>query len=180
MSFSTDRRGFLKFAGSTAVGITLAEVLKYPVLRQKVKNRPWGSGIHSEEKKLSVCGQCQAGCGISVRVADGLPCKINGNPICPVSAGKLCPKGESLLHTLYDPDRWAGPLVRNRKNPGGWQRISWEDGVSRLTDRLKKLRSTGAPQRLMWLAGDNQSSEIELIRSFMQAYGSPNLFTWQG
>jgi len=40
-----------------------------------------------------------------VRVVDGRAVKLEGNPLHPINQGRLCPKGQSGLQFLYDPDR---------------------------------------------------------------------------
>ena len=43
----------------------------------------------------TVCGQCSAGCGVSVRIREGRAKKIEGNPLHPVNQGRSCALAQS-------------------------------------------------------------------------------------
>lgn len=59
---------------------------------------------------LTVCGQCAAGCGMMVRVVDGLAVKTDGLPAHPSNKGKTCPRAQASLQVLYDPHRTKRPM----------------------------------------------------------------------
>ncbi|MEW6531748.1 MAG: molybdopterin-dependent oxidoreductase [Thermodesulfobacteriota bacterium] len=90
----------------------------------------------------STCLQCQNSCAIKCKVVDGVLVKIDGNPRCPQNCipnvrytsspedaapleGKICPKGQAGIDTLYDPYRLRKVLKRKPGTPrGGGQWIS--------------------------------------------------------
>ena len=43
---------------------------------------------------------------------DGKLWKFEGNPLDPMSKGRLCPRGTAAVGTHYDPDRIRQPLLR--------------------------------------------------------------------
>ncbi len=59
----------------------------------------------------TVCGGCQAGCGLLVKARDGRPIKIEGNPEHPYSGGGACARGQATVIDLYDGDRLREPMV---------------------------------------------------------------------
>jgi len=127
----------------------------------------------------SVCLQCPAACGIMVRVVqDGSgerAVKIEGNPAHPSNQGGICPKGHIGLQILYDPDRLKGPLRRvGKRGEGKWEQISWDEALSLVTERLKKLRQQGEPHKLVIMSGRNRGQMGALIDRFLAAFGSPN------
>ncbi len=67
-----------------------------------------------ERFALSVCALCPGGCGVRVRKIGERAVKLEGNPLHPVNAGRLCPKGQAGLQGLYHPDRVPGPLREGR------------------------------------------------------------------
>ena len=81
----------------------------------------------------TVCGECEAGCGMWVRTREGRVVKVEGNPEHPVSRGALCSRGHSSLQALYNPDRFTGPMLRQG---GELQPISWDDAEQMVADRL--------------------------------------------
>ena len=87
-----------------------------------------------EEKTIvSACAQCDAGCGIRVRVVEGRAVKIDGQPDNPINRGGIGPRGLAGLQVLYDPDRIEQPL--RRKGPrgaGAWEPVSWESALAEL------------------------------------------------
>src|SRR5438105_6473418 len=76
----------------------------------------------------SVCQECEAGCGVIVRVREGRAKKVEGNPRHPVNRGKLCARGQASLQGLYNPDRITGPLRRNgTRGNGRFDPVTWQE-----------------------------------------------------
>jgi len=77
---------------------------------------------------LSVCAMCPGGCGLRARKIGGRVVKLDGNPLHPVNAGRLCPKGQAGLQSLYHPDRTPGPLHRvgPRGSLASFEKVSWD------------------------------------------------------
>ena len=94
----------------------------------------------------TVCGECEAGCGMWVRTREGRVVKVEGNPEHPVSGGSLCSRGHSSLQALYNPDRFTGPMLRQG---GQLQSIPWEEAEQMVADRLASAGEyylfTGSP-----------------------------------
>lgn len=181
MRIRTTRRGFLKAAGVPVVaGLAGCKALergypeKYGIEKPPVPGAAaWGPG---EERFLkSACLQCQGGCGIVVRVVEGRAVKIDGNPAYPTNRGGLCPKGQNGLQVLYDPDRIRGPLQRvGERGEGKWKPISWEEAIREVASRLAALRGAGESHTVAVLGGRYRGHMRDLVRRFLQAYGSPN------
>src|SRR5574341_529920 len=170
------RRDFIAFSGFTLAGITLGEWGRSKLLANEEFKDALLAGVGKEEFKLSICSQCPAGCGIVVRLVDGYPRKIDGNPLCPLSRGKLCPKGQNGLQVLYDPDRLVGPVRRiGSKGENKWEKISWEEAVNTVTNKLKELKDNHKAHQLLVLTQENRGLSGKLWEQFALAYGTPNL-----
>ncbi len=170
------RRDFLTFSGFTLAGITLGEWGRSKILAKEEYKDSLTAGTGKEEFKLSICGQCPAGCGIEVRLVDGYPRKIDGNPLCPLSRGKLCPKGQNGLQVLYDPNRLLGPVKRaGERGENRWEKISWEEATSIVVTRLKELKNNQKAHRLVVLTQENRGLSGDVWKRFASAYGTPNL-----
>ena len=143
-----DRREFLKLVGAGGVGVgagfMLAESIKHPVehlIPYPIPPEEFSPGIATWYN--SVCGMCPAGCGISVRTREGRAKKIEGNPLHPVNQGRLCALGQAGLQVLYNPDRLTGPMLQHGdRGSDGFMQITWEDGLSRVAQRLAKARES--------------------------------------
>lgn len=171
------RRDFLAFSGFTLAGVTLGEWVRSKLLAEEVYEDALATGVGKEEFKLSICSQCPAGCGIVVRLVDGYPRKLDGNPLCPLSRGKLCPKGQNGLQVLYDPDRLVGPVRRiGEKGSNKWERISWEEAIETVTNKLAELRNSRRSHQLLVLTQENRGTSGKLWEEFAAVYGTPNLF----
>src|SRR5919199_231218 len=65
-----------------------------------------------EDWYASACRQCDAGCGIIVRVVEGRAKKGEGNPDHPLNLGKLCARGQAAGPEQDHPGRFRGPPRR--------------------------------------------------------------------
>lgn len=129
-----------------------------------------------EDFVLSVCAQCPGGCGLRVRRIGGRVVKLEGNPLHPVNAGRLCPRGQAALQGLYHPDRLPGPLRRvgPRGSPGSFERTSWDRALGEISDRLRSLRERRRPESLVLVRERGGGIGVRLARRFLSAFGSPN------
>ncbi|MBI4528209.1 MAG: molybdopterin-dependent oxidoreductase [Deltaproteobacteria bacterium] len=131
----------------------------------------------------SICESCFAFCGIIVHKQDGVVVKIDGDPNCPASEGKICAKGQAGLIALYDPSRLKVPLKRTHPEKGigvdpKWQEISWDEAMDLLTEKLKKVREED-PRKLAIATFDHYALGIFIRPAWAPAYGTPNA-DWVG
>ena len=164
-----NRRELLKLIGAATCGMALPKELLHALPKE-------GEWIPYEEYwSTGVCLQCPSGCGLRIRSVNHWPVKLEGIKDYPMNKGRLCPKGQSGLQVLYDPDRIRHPLKRKgKRGEGNWEKISWSEAIQLITQRLKTLRQEGKPHHLMVLGGRYRGHMAELITRFMEAYGSPN------
>jgi len=170
------RRTFLKVFGAGTAAATACELwFRSPLLRALTDDEKAALQVPQDQWLPTVCGQCPAGCGIMVRVVDGRAVKIDGLPSHPSNRGKTCPKGQSGLQVLYDPDRIQNPMKRaGERGAGDWQAVSWEEAIAEVADRLSDLRAGGQAHTAVFLGGRVQGQMDGLLRRFCQAYGTPN------
>jgi molybdopterin-containing oxidoreductase family iron-sulfur binding subunit len=163
MSDGLKRREFLKVLGVSGAGAGMVgcstegveKLMPYVVPPEEIT-----PGVATWY--ASVCGECEAGCGMWVRTREGRVVKVEGNPDHPVSGGALCSRGHSSVQGLYNPDRFTGPMARQN---GELQPISWDEAEQRLADGL-----TAAGQHLT-LTGFAGPSMMTLMESFARATG---------
>lgn len=130
----------------------------------------------AESFVLSVCAMCPGGCGLSARRIGERVVKLEGNRSHPVSGGRLCPKGQAALQSLYHPDRIPGPLRRMgaRGALSSFERVSWEQALAAIGSRLASLRERRRPESLVLLRGSSGGLGPRLASRFVSAFGSPN------
>jgi len=136
-----------------------------------------------ETQIYSSCLQCNTGCGIKVKILDGVAVKIDGSPYSPMSMwphvpyqtslhemaateGWLCPKGQAGIQTAYDPYRIR--TVLKRKGPRGgnrWESVPFDQALDEIVnggdlfgeghvDGLKDLFALRDPQVAKFMSGD--------------------------
>jgi MoCo/4Fe-4S cofactor protein with predicted Tat translocation signal len=77
----------------------------------------------------------ETGEGILVKVREGRPIKLEGNPDYPVNRGALSARTQASLLELYDPERLKEPMKRAG---AATQTLSWADADAQVLEVLKK------------------------------------------
>lgn len=179
------RRDFLKIIGvggvGTGLGYLLGKTSKPPTAELIPYLIPPEDVIPGVANwYTSLCTQCNSGCGILVRVMEGRAKKIEGNPLHPVSKGKVCGRGQASLQGLYNPDRIKRPLKRKGdRGKGVFEEISWDEGISLLSKNLTALSEKGETDKLYFLSSQTRGTLNNLINNFMASYGSPNYMQYE-
>jgi anaerobic selenocysteine-containing dehydrogenase len=153
------RRGFLK-AGAVAGGAAAFLGSTLGFRRVAAAQAQVGEGelpyplIDPTNQIYSVCLQCNTGCGIKVKLLNGVAVKIDGNPYSPMTMhphvdydapvaqmgaaeGALCPKGQSGLQSVYDPYRLVSVVKRKPGTPRGggeWETIDFDQAITEIVE----------------------------------------------
>jgi anaerobic selenocysteine-containing dehydrogenase len=125
----------------------------------------------------SACWNCVTRDSMIGFVEDGRLVKLEGHPDSIRGKGKICSKGAAGINQLYDPDRILYPMKRaGKRGDGKWKRISWDEALTDLATRLKKLRDEGHPEKFMFHYGRMKASSSKIIKSvFLPAYGTKTI-----
>lgn len=181
------RRTFIKLSGLAGAIVAASRVLSHPVLGSAVSSPelPDGEGVITEKFVPTSCLNCATRCATRVRVVNDRAVKVTGNPLSRVSEGENCARVNVGLQVLYDPERITTPLKRTNPAKGkgidpGWARVSWDQALGEVSERLKTLRDNGQPHQLLLLQGLNAISDEDIIRRFADAYGTPNVVSAGG
>jgi anaerobic selenocysteine-containing dehydrogenase len=163
-----ERREFLRLIGGAGGALTLGSCSRFSVPERLVKLALRGPGLESQVN--TVCGLCEGGCGVTVRLVDGLPVGLKGNPRHPLNRGGLCPVGLSGLEVLYAPSRLQGPL---RRQPDGSLRdVGWDEALDELAERLGGLLEAGQGDKLAICRESSGQLLGDLADRFLTACGS--------
>ncbi len=170
MSHRISRRNFLRIGALTAAGSVLTGC---HIPRRWVTLEPF---VRPPEEQVSgqatwyatTCRQCPAGCGMITRVMNGRALKVEGNPEHPLNRGKLCPRGQSSLHVLYNPDRLKAPAVQTKRGSRQFQDLYWNEAVNRLAGMLSSAGSGVA----VWLGSTTSGHLVDLFQKLTGALGS--------
>ncbi|MDE3168205.1 MAG: Fe-S cluster-containing hydrogenase [Acidobacteriota bacterium] len=137
-----DRRGFLQAAGFSFGAAMLAGCSRTVQKIEPNLVQPEGFIPGRPVYYASTCGACSAGCGTLVKVRDGRPIKLEGNPDHPVSRGGLCAVGQASLLGLYDSQRVAQPMLAGKA-------ATWNEADAFVQARLEEARKSGGAVRLL-------------------------------
>src|SRR6266496_4842125 len=164
------RRTFLEVLGYSSAALALSgcrapQQKIVPYLKQPVEFTP---GIASWF--ASVCGGCSAACGTLVKVRDGRPIKVEGNPEHPLSQGGLCALAHGMIFGLYDPERLRQPLMASR--PASWEQIDLE-----INQKLAAIKQSVGKVRLLTAPISSPTSR-EIIQKFLAQFGDGKHITY--
>ena len=173
-----DRRNFLAL-GFGAVAGTVLSPMPWKMTDDSAiwtQNWPWTPVPEDGEATYSstVCTLCPGNCGISVRKINDRAVKIEGQDGYPVNDGGICALGLSGLQLLYGPARIETPI---KKVNGQWKKITWDDAVSLVCEKLNLLRNQNNAKSLACISGSNSGVINALFERFLKVYGSPNMIS---
>jgi anaerobic selenocysteine-containing dehydrogenase len=134
--------------------------------------------MHSEDpSRPTACILCSINCGINVNVDGGQLKKIKGDSENPKSKGYICQKAARLNYYQNHSGRLTEPL--SKKEDGGHQKISWDDAISEVADKLTHIRNTYGPHSIAYYGGGGQGNHLCQIysSSLRSAIGTPYLYT---
>ena len=122
----------------------------------------------------SVCRSCHGGCGTLLHVRDGVLVKVEGDPQSPLNHGRLCPIGTVTVDLVNHPDRLQYPMRRRGKRQSGeWDRISWDEALDEIAERLLAIRKNFGPEAIALGTGTGRH-HIRWVSRFGHALGTPN------
>jgi anaerobic selenocysteine-containing dehydrogenase len=184
-----DRRDFFKIvttasAGAVSGGCGKKTDALIPLLVPDHEIPPGEEQWHP-----GVCNECGAGCGTIVRLMEGehiierngekvrerIACvkKIEGNPLDPVSGGRLCARGHATLQALYHPDRLQGPLRRKgERGRAEFAPASWEEAIAAVGEKLANVH-TDDPGKILFVTSGQPGTRALTIQRFLDALGAP-------
>src|SRR4051812_49551861 len=87
----------------------------------------------------TTCAYCGVGCGVLAAPDGRGGALIAGDPDHPANFGRLCSKGSALGETLDLKERLLHPMLRGTE--GTLQRVTWEDALDQVADRLQHVIS---------------------------------------
>jgi anaerobic selenocysteine-containing dehydrogenase len=142
-----------------------------------------------EQWHPAVCTACGAGCGTLARIMEGERVttdkgeqvrervaaikKIEGNPLDPISGGRLCARGQASVQALYHPDRLRGPMQRTGdRGSGQFTATSWDAAIASAAEKIGKVRAADSGKIVFLTSGSAGSRSLALDR-FAKALKAP-------
>lgn len=129
-------------------------------------------GSADPQVKKTICPFCSVGCSIWAEVQNGV--WIGQEPAfeSPINLGTHCAKGAATRELAIGERRLKYPT---KLENGKWVRVSWEQAIDEIGDRILKIREEKGPDSVYWLGSAKFSNEMAyLYRKFAALWGSNN------
>lgn len=125
------------------------------------------------ETKKVTCASCDIKCSVLADVEDNRILRIRRDPDHPITPHSLCNKGAHYTDQLYHKERILYPLKSiGERGEGKWARVSWDEAMDEIGDRLNTIIDRYGPEAVSGTAG--AVVPYDLTRRFLNVLGSPN------
>ncbi|WP_051243159.1 formate dehydrogenase subunit alpha [Azohydromonas australica] len=167
------RRGLLLRAG---LGAGAAGLLARPIgnhfIEPAVAAEPKPPANSPVEVKHTVCSHCSVGCSVEAVVQNGVWIRQDAAFDSPINMGAHCAKGASVREHGHGEHRLRYPM---KLVDGKYQRISWDQAITEVGDRLLKVREQAGQDAVFWIGSSKHNNEQSyLLRKFVSMWGSNN------
>jgi len=116
------------------------------------------------EWRRTLCPYCGVGCGLLVRVEEGVVTRVKGDPDHPANFGDVCAKAVHLPPTLRTPDRLLHPEIRSRRDRER-RRVPWELALRFTAERLSEIVAAHGPDAVAVYASGQLTTEEYYVAS---------------
>src|SRR5665647_2938939 len=170
---TVDRRSFLKRSGVAAGAGAFASQLPFNMIGKAEAASEAKEGGKVEVKR-TVCTHCSVGCSIDAVVQDGV--WVRQEPVfdSPLNLGAHCAKGASVReHGMTEHShRLKYPM---KLENGKYKRISWEQAINEIGDKLLAIRKESGPDATFWVGSSKHSNEQSyLLCKWVRLFGTNN------
>nr|WP_273133557.1 formate dehydrogenase subunit alpha [Marinobacter vinifirmus] len=163
-----DRRSFLAASGVTVGGLAALSLTSGRVQAATPSNE--GGEI---VLKKSVCTHCSVGCTVVAEVQNGTWVGQEPGWDSPFNLGSHCAKGASVREHAHGERRLKYPM---KMVNGQWQKISWDDAINEIGDKMLQIRDESGPDSVYWLGSAKFNNEqAYLYRKFAAYWGTNNV-----
>ncbi|PUB78609.1 MAG: formate dehydrogenase [gamma proteobacterium symbiont of Ctena orbiculata] len=164
------RRDFLRNSSLVAGGAALAGGFA-PGMMKKA-NAATAEGGEAKQIK-TICTHCSVGCGIIAEVENGVWTGQEPAFDHPFNLGAHCAKGASVREHGHGERRLKYPT---KLVDGKWKRISWEQAINEIGDKMLEVREQSSPDSVYWLGSAKHNNEqAYLFRKFAAFWGTNNV-----
>jgi formate dehydrogenase major subunit len=170
---TVDRRTFLRGTGLAAGGAAVATTLSMRMM-QRADAATGEAASGDVETKRSVCTHCSVGCGVVAEVQNGVWTGQEPDFDSPFNLGAHCAKGAAVREHGHGDKRLKYPM----KLVGGkWQRVSWDEAIEEIGNKLLEIREQSARTRCTGSAPPSSRTSRRTCSASSPACGAPTTAT---
>ncbi len=166
-----DRRSFLRASGLAVGGLAAFGAIGASTVRRAEAGKTDFS--QPIEVKTNICTHCSVGCTVKAEVQNGV--WVGQEPAwnSPINRGTHCAKGASVRELVHGDRRLKYPM---KKEGGKWVRISWEQAIDEIGDKMLDIREKNGADSAYLLGSAKFSNEgAYLFRKFAAFWGTNNV-----
>lgn len=166
-----DRRSFLRASGLAVGGLGAIGTLGAGMVTEAQA----GPTDHTRpiEIRQNICTHCSVGCTVKAEVQNGV--WVGQEPAweSPINRGTHCAKGAAVRELVHGDRRLKYPM---KKQGGQWVRISWDQAITEIGDKLLDIRQRSGADSAYLLGSAKMSNEgAYLFRKFAAFWGTNNV-----
>jgi formate dehydrogenase major subunit len=166
-----DRRTFLRRSGLVAGGLAGIGAMPLTSVRKAEAGPPPKAGAPIEIRK-NICTHCSVGCSVIAEVQNGVWIGQEPGWESPINRGSHCAKGAAVRELVHGDRRLKYPL---KQVNGQWTRISWDQAINEIGDKLMEIREKSGPESVYWLGSAKFTNEAAYLnRKFAAFWGTNN------
>jgi len=165
-----DRRSFLRRSGVVAGSLAAVGTLSAGAVRKAEAGPPPAPGAAVTVRK-NVCTHCSVGCTVIARVANGVWIEQEPAWDSPINRGSHCAKGAAVRDDVSSERRLRYPV---KLVGGAWQRISWDQAIDEIGNKLLEIRAKSGPESVYWLGSAKFTNEAAYLNRKLAAFWGTN------
>ncbi|MGA6965949.1 MAG: molybdopterin-dependent oxidoreductase, partial [Xanthobacteraceae bacterium] len=165
-----DRRSFLHRSGLAAGGLAALGTLSVGAVRSAKAGPPPPPGATVTRHK-NVCTHCSVGCTVIAEVANGVWTGQEPGWDSPINRGSHCCKGAAVRDDVLSERRMRFPM---KLVNGAWNRLSWDQAIDEIGDKLLEIRSKSGPDSVYWLGSAKFTNEAAYLNRKLAAFWGTN------
>jgi len=123
------------------------------------------------EYRRTICTHCSVGCGIIAEVQNGIWTGQEPDYESPFNLGGHCAKGAAVREHGFGHRRVKFPM---KLVDGKWTRLSWDQAISEIGDKLLKIRKESGPDALFFCGSSKASNEGAYLQGKFAAFWGTN------
>ena len=166
---AVDRRTFLRGSGLAIGGLAAIGVTGGTVTQAQAQD----AANTAVDTVKSICTHCSVGCTVVAEVRNGVWIGQEPGWDSPFNLGAHCAKGAAVREHAHGERRLKYPM---KLVNGKYERMSWEDAINEIGDKMLQIREESGPDSVYWLGSAKHNNEqAYLFRKFAAYWGTNNV-----
>jgi formate dehydrogenase major subunit len=165
-----DRRSFLSRSGLVAGGLATLGTSQLGSIRKAQAGTPPPKDAAVTRRK-NLCTHCSVGCSVIAEVTSGV--WTGQEPVydSPINRGSHCCKGAAVRDDVTGDRRLRYPM---KLIEGQWTRVSWDQAINEIGDKLLDIRQKSGPDSVYWLGSAKFTNEAAFLNRKLAAFWGTN------